>query len=323
MGSRTHIDIDDLIEIRTRPRPIGFACIEGPQGPFRDYVTKPGYGGRSHISFGGRFVAGQISNNLITSVMLFGPGTYYFLKVLPQYLEGDPIKTSFVGITQSFLACVVLLTFTFASFLNPGIVPRNLVCDAPKKDTKGEPVSRYVHIRDKAIKQKYCNTCEIYRPPRSKHCSFCDNCVLRFDHHCTWLGNCIGLHNYRYFVVLIHSGTLFLIETIYAVIVIFVQQDRVPDTPQLIVFLLYSVVLMFALLVLSLYHAVISAMNLTTNEHVNCYYKDNPFDFGTLNNCFQVYCHPERVMARGADKFVVRYEPEGSYCPDLSYNGSD
>lgn len=47
---------------------------------------------------------------------------------------------------------------------------------------------------------KYCATCNLTKPARSKHCAYCDNCVERFDHHCPWVGNCIGRRNYAVFV---------------------------------------------------------------------------------------------------------------------------
>ena len=53
---------------------------------------------------------------------------------------------------------------------------------------------------------RFCTTCLVRRPVRSKHCVVCDRCVARFDHHCPFVGNCIGTCHVQHSVVLVGLG---------------------------------------------------------------------------------------------------------------------
>jgi palmitoyltransferase ZDHHC9/14/18 len=149
----------------------------------------------------------------------------------------------------------------------------------------------------------------------------------------------VGLLNYRYFVCLIYTSTVFLFGCITVVFNIF--DDRaaqaagtwdyglvdwicaVGNAPFLLFFAIYCLFLMVAVLLLSIYHSVISYQNLTTNEHVKNYYRENPFDFGGANNLWQIYCHPERVLAEGNDTIEVDYVPFGSYSEGWGSHADD
>jgi len=67
----------------------------------------------------------------------------------------------------------------------------------------GEKKFPLIPPQDKGL--RYCYTCMIARPERSKHCSDCNACCQKYDHHCPWTGTCIGLRNYTYFVRFVSS----------------------------------------------------------------------------------------------------------------------
>lgn len=78
---------------------------------------------------------------------------------------------------------------------------RELYC----KDSKGQWMRPY--SRGPGF-ERYCTTCNIWRPPRASHCSKCGYCIDRFDHHCEVVGNCVGMNNHRFFVMFLFSGQI-------------------------------------------------------------------------------------------------------------------
>lgn len=326
--------------IREPPRRFGFVFLSGPEPVFSDYLASKNYKGASLVCCGGRFALGQLWPNFISTFALtLVPGIWYFQVMLPKVLPPGELWSSFLGVTQSVLGIAIIIAFLLAALTNPGIVPRSeMIGKDFELDIRGQPRSRFLRINNITIKQKFCATCNIFRPPRSKHCAFCDNCVLRFDHHCTWLGNCVGLHNYRYFVVLIYSAFFFLIECLYVAGCVMGQKVveangsdydtadmiiTILEEPKYLLFFVYCLVLMLAVLLLSIYHTVISFQNLTTNEHVKNYYREgyNPFNMGGSSNCFQIYCRPEWVLPVGEDQIEVAYEPfDSSYQDGFSFD---
>ena len=114
-----------------------------------------------------------------------------------------------------FFAIIIFSIFK-GGCTDPGIIPRQVGSNIGFKS-----ISYNVVINGSLMKLKYCNTCSIFKPPRTSHCKVCDNCCQRFDHHCIWLGTCVGNRNYKYFFLLITFITLdIIIEIIYSICII-------------------------------------------------------------------------------------------------------
>jgi palmitoyltransferase ZDHHC9/14/18 len=127
----------------------------------------------------------------------------------------------YIGVTLQLLCNIFLF---LASCTDPGIIPTiELNPLAPLSCIN----SKYLNIRSKfdrifflvphggsqinqsrashsaLFRLKFCESCLIFRPPRTAHCNLCNNCVLQFDHHCVWLGTCVGRRNYPYFLAFV------------------------------------------------------------------------------------------------------------------------
>eukprot|EP01100_Stratorugosa_tubuloviscum_P013124 TRINITY_DN6441_c0_g1_i1.p1 TRINITY_DN6441_c0_g1~~TRINITY_DN6441_c0_g1_i1.p1 ORF type:complete len:271 (-),score=70.26 TRINITY_DN6441_c0_g1_i1:16-828(-) len=176
-----------------------------------------------------------------------------------------------------------ILNFLRCSFMDPGILPR-----APNRDAEWEknpfskpPTTKPILINGVKIKVKYCETCNIYRPPRTSHCSICNNCVRRFDHHCPWIGNCVAERNYNHFLFFVQGITLVLVySTAICIVHILVLSVRSKNTGAAaledalreaymspVIALLCFIVFCFVITLCG-FHCMLLFSNQTTNELV-------------------------------------------------------
>ena len=123
---------------------------------------------------------------LLTNFILLATSVLFFFGVVPHCVHPITVGLILGGL---YVYCVYYLWM--AALIEPGILPRNEFSYKPTLPTGASTVGPYGY--------KYCDSCNIYRPPRSKHCNSCQNCVEVFDHHCPWTGNCIAKRNYRFF----------------------------------------------------------------------------------------------------------------------------
>ncbi len=130
--------------------------------------------------------------------------------VAPMFVP--PLKWTTHSITVLSITALAISTFytlwTVAT-TDPGILPPvSCPVKAPIPNDGITPIGGPLGYR-------YCSTCNIFRPPRSKHCNSCNVCVSKFDHHCPWTGNCIGERNHMvFFAFLLSVSTLTIVVTL-------------------------------------------------------------------------------------------------------------
>ena len=125
-------------------------------------------------------------------------------------------------------------------------------------------------VKTHPLKVKFCNTCFIYRPPRTTHCYDCNMCVERFDHHCPWIGNCVGKGNYKWFFMFVLMLAFLLLFVFVQIVIGYVEMDLEEKLGNFVVNIVLTVLVLISMIfVYSLlgFHLYLSHKNMTTNEY--------------------------------------------------------
>jgi palmitoyltransferase ZDHHC9/14/18 len=153
-------------------------------------------------------VFGPETDQVIKTLLMLNVPIGVFLGLVADRFLAEESAYSTLYFAQIALLAVTNVLMMVTCTMDPGIVPaRNwqkskqaVARRYEKADKESRVFYHSVNAQGNALyKFKYCETCYIFRPPRTSHCHVCNNCVLRFDHHCFWLGTCIGKRNYHCF----------------------------------------------------------------------------------------------------------------------------
>ncbi|KAK9767787.1 Eukaryotic peptide chain release factor GTP-binding subunit [Basidiobolus ranarum] len=247
-----------------------------------------------------------------------------------------------------YLLCMASLLKT--SWTDPGILPRNLDPMQPL-DVLGEPhsssdltdqshtpfsvypVLKDVEINGVAMKLKYCDTCQLYRPPRCSHCRQCDNCVENEDHHCIWVNNCVGRRNYRYFFTFILTSSIlslyvfgfslghlilyWKIQTKASASGTYSFQQVLGEHFVSLILAIFTFVFGFTITGMTGYHLFLISKNMTTHEQIrssiNTQHTLHPFNLGSIvKNIIQFIARPR--PASYIEWQMVLEEKESANC---------
>jgi len=275
--------------------------------------------GNNLLACGRRAVMGPSLEYLAVSIVLATVPTFCFIYGTWELFSEE--YSVALEIPPILFYCILMFALISAATMDPGIIPKD------KTPQTGTTPPRFIKVED-GVQYKWCRTCFIYRPPRSKHCPICDSCVEKFDHHCPWVGTCIARRNYRFFLLFVtttfvHSIYVFILSVVHLTKSAEKHEDALLGAMRDEWGSMTSVVIGFMALLpvggLTGYHLYLVSINQTTNEEVNDVYKraQNPFNRGQRYNCFEAWVAPQRISKLLPDEVIEDKMAMGNLLDDV------
>ena len=233
------------------------------------------------------------------------------LIIIPTIVEIIFVTLSFNSIVISLILSIIeLISLSIILYLfwnictdNPGYLLRNESYFHARATKLKSKKLIYSNINGFMKKIKFCETCILYRPPKTSHCKYCDSCVEKFDHHCFWIGNCVGKNNYHNFFnflisLLIFDFLKFVISIITGIYLISNRNKKNTLINSFIIHIIftgivlgYSIVFGVFLIVLYKYHVKLVFKGITTYEDIKkTYVNQGDYFFITKNNLYNNKC---------------------------------
>lgn len=245
--------------------------------------------------------------------IMCGPTSYkrylfiFLLIIIPTIIEIFFVIFSFHSLVIPLILTIIevisliIIIYLFLNICtkNPGYLLRNeSYFHARETKIKSKKII-HCNIRGFMKKIKFCETCIVYRPPKTSHCKYCDSCVEKFDHHCFWIGNCVGKNNYHDFFIFLISLLIFAFLKFVISITTGIYLIINKNTKNLLInnfyihiifsgiIFVYSIIFGIFLIILYKYHVKLVFEGITTYEDIKkTYVNQGDYFFITKNNLY-------------------------------------